>query len=213
MNKVYVDPWQAAVDQASGNEGGTVRQNLKTGVVTVDGAPAGPNFQLYFLLSELTHGWVKKYERGVRAERDLRRYADGPPKLDEDRPGWDPNTGCLCVGVREGGGLGSLATYVATSWSARNAVEAQLLRPYVRLKRQGFPLVRLGFAEQTDDRGNYQPIFTVLEWKERSAFDPILGWEEPAKLIEVALPDQADGDDRPAALLPKLQPADDDIPF
>src|SRR5208337_4858590 len=84
-----------------------------------------------------------------------------------------PSTTCLVIGEN-----GELMTYSGLSWGVRSAFISQLLRPYARLRQRAFPIVRLAFQPQKDDRGNYRPTFNIVGWKPRSVFAEILG-EEP----------------------------------
>jgi len=167
------DPMQEAADSAGGFEGPHLRHNCKDGAVYLGDVAVGPDFTAVFLMETAAHGWLKFDEKNL-VDRDIRRYADVAPNRSERRPDWEPNTSVLAVSET------GLLTYAGASWSARGAFEAELLKPYVRLRKQAFPVVNLRFKPHRDKYGNYKPTFTVTAWKPRSDFAGFLGEETPA---------------------------------
>ena len=115
----------------------------------------------------------------------LNRIAVDPK---EQRPSWEPNTSVLGVSVADENGVGQLLTYAGAGWGVRKAFEAQLLKPYQRLRRQAFPVVTLSFRAQTDEYGNFLPVFSVVAWRPRSEFASILGEAQPAPQLSARHP-------------------------
>jgi hypothetical protein len=187
MNTQSRDPWQEAADQAGGFEGLLAKHNCKTGIVTLDGAEIGPDFRACLLMETAAHGWLR-FEEKKLVEREIRRYAIISPDRNERRPDWEPNTSVLGVSIPDENGVGQLLTYAGAGWGVRKAFEAQLLKPYQRLRRQAFPVVTLSFRAQTDEYGNFLPVFSVVAWRPRSGFASILGEKPPAPQLSARHP-------------------------
>jgi len=181
----YQDPWQAAVDEAVGMEGGFLKANSKDGhwLLDDDEVETGPDgLRVVFLMSEAKHGWVR-WEDGKIVERITHRYSNVAP-ASGPADGWDPGTEVLGISMPDSDGGGRLLTWASSSWSGRAAFTRFLLKPYVRLGRRQFPLCTLGLKPQKDGYGNHAPVFDVIAWRPASDFAGILGGEPAAAQLE-----------------------------
>jgi hypothetical protein len=211
------NPMQEAADEASGFEGLVLKHNCKEGVVYLDDRPVGPEFNACLFISEACHDSLEFDSDQNPKDKEILRYADVKPSHGKMELGRKPNTSVLGIDMS----THQLLTYTSASWSVRQAFEAQLLKPFMRMKGRGFPVVSLGFKEGKDSNGNHRPTFAVERWEPRSRFAEILGEAAPRPLLEG--PEgpawRLESPMRPAAPITEDaldgagHPLDEDIPF
>jgi hypothetical protein len=91
---------------------------------------------------------------------------------------------------------GGLGTFTSSSWGGHYAI-SELVPAYRMQKERALPVCELRTRDRNDDFGNIDPMFKIVGWQPKSAFEAILGPSEPLALEgpESGWPEQIDDAD------------------
>ena len=211
MNKyMKPDPLQEIHDRRGGVVGDDL--NSPRGNWTFNGEPAGDGLKICALVTTARHG-ERQYRDGVNRYRDIQRYIVEAPSDERIELGWEPFTQFQAVAQDEGH-AGQLVTFTSNAWGGRIAVE-NLISDYVGNGRRRFPIVTLGSRpKKNDDKGNFDPTFSIIGWKAASDFADMLADMLPQPTAQpLALePPERRGPEPDEGLEPGADPVDD-LPF
>ena len=119
------------------------------------------------------HGEICFAGEGQPPIRRPIRYEDRAPNREAPlTEGFNPMTEVLTV-IMDEKRRGQLATFQGANYGARRAFEG-LIKPYLRKGKSAFPVVELASREKGDEYGNYEPVFTIVNWAGRELFPDLL---------------------------------------
>jgi hypothetical protein len=106
-------------------------------------------------------------------------------------------------------------TFTSYAWGGRNAFE-NLSGDYLSKGGRQFPVVTLSSRpKKNDDKGNFEPVLSIVGWKVASDFADMLAdmLPPPAPQPIALAPPKRTGPETNEVPGPGSGPGDDDIPF